>query len=338
MSLYCGIDLHSTSSYVSVQDERDRVVLGKKVPNRLEVFLKELEPYRDELVGVVVESTFNWYWLVDGLMDAGYKLHLAHPAGLEQYTGLKYTDDRHDARWLGHLLRLGLLAEGYIYPKQQRPVRDLLRKRAHLVRQRTANLLSLQNLWVRNSGELVRGNALVKLEHNAVVDRLGAQELRLAMDATLELLATLDKLIARLEKAVLAKGKLERNYQLLQSIPGVGKILGLTIVYETGDIRRFPAVGNYASYCRCVDSRRISHGKKKGEGNKRNGNRYLSWAFIEAANYIVRYEPRASRFLERKIAKKNRALAIRALASKLARATYFMLRDQKRFETDRLFV
>jgi transposase len=323
---------------VSVQDERDRMVLGKKVPNRLEVVLKELEPYREELVGVVVESTFNWYWLVDGLMDAGYRLHLAHPAGNEQYTGLKYTDDRHDARWLGHLLRLGLLAEGHIYPKQQRLVRDLLRKRAHLVRQRTANLLSLQNLWVRNSGELVRGNAVVRLEQNAVLDRLGSQELRLAMDATLELLATLNKLIARLEKAVLAKGKLERDYQLLQSIPGVGKILGLTIVYETGDIRRFHAAGNYASYCRCVDSRRISHGKKKGEGNKRNGNRYLSWAFIEAANYIVRYEPRARRFLERKIAKKNRALAIRALASKLARATYFMLRDQKRFETDRLFV
>jgi transposase len=337
LTLYCGIDLHSTSSYVSVQDERDRVVLGKKLPNRLEVFLKELEPYREELSGVVVESTFNWYWLVDGLMDAGYRLHLAHPAGIEQYTGLKYTDDRHDARWLGHLLRLGLLAEGHIYPKQQRPVRDLLRKRAHLVRQRTANLLSLQNLWVRNSGELVRGNALVRMERSAVLDRLGSCELRLAIEATLEVLAMLTQQIERLEKAVLAKGRREPNYQLLQSIPGVGKILGLTVVYETGDIRRFPAVGNYASYCRCVDSRRISAGKKKGTGNKRNGNRYLSWAFIEAANYIVRFEPRALRFLERKIAKKNRALAIRALAGKLARATYYMLRDQKRFDTDRLF-
>jgi len=337
MGLYCGIDLHSTSSYLSVQDARDQVVEGKKLPNRLDVVLAALEPYRDELVGIAVESTFNWYWLVDGLMEASYPVHLAHPAGMAQYTGLKYTDDRHDARWLGHLLRLGLLAEGYIYPKQKRAVRDLLRKRAHLVRQRTANLLSLQNLWARNSGELVRGNALVLLGRSVQLEALESKELRLAMEVTLAVLAALNEQIDRLEKAVFARGKLEPDYQLLQSIPGVGKILGLTIVYETSDIRRFRKAGNYASYCRCVDSRRLSHGKKKGEGNKRNGNRYLSWAFIEAANFIVRYEPRARRFLERKIAKKNRSLAIRALAGKLARATYFMLRDQKRFETDRLF-
>ncbi len=182
MALYCGIDLHSTSCYVSVQDERDEVVVGKNLPNRLEVVLRELEPYRDELVGLVVESTFNWYWLVDGLMEAGYRVHLAHPAGIEQYTGLKYTDDRHDARWLAHLQRLGLLAEGHIYPKEKRAVRDLLRKRAHLVRQRTANLLSLQNLWVRHSGELVRGNALVRLGCNVTLDQLESRELRLAME------------------------------------------------------------------------------------------------------------------------------------------------------------
>lgn len=337
MALYCGIDLHSTSSYLSVQDERDAVVVGKKLPNRLEVVLGELETYRDELVGIAVESTFNWYWLVDGLMEAGHRVHLAHPAGMEQYTGLKYTDDRHDARWLGHLLRLGLLAEGYIYPKQKRAVRDLLRKRAHLVRQRTANLLSLQNLWVRNTGELVRGNALVRLGREVKLDQLASRERRLAIEVTLVVLAALNEQIDRLEKAVLAHGKLEPDYQLLQSIPGVGEILGLTIAYETSDIRRFPKAGNYASYCRCVDSRRLSAGKKKGEGNRRNGNRYLSWAFIEAANFIGRYEPRAQRFLDRKIAKTNRALAIRALAGKLARATYFMLRDQQHFDADRLF-
>ncbi len=121
------------------------------------------------------------------------------------------------------------------------------------------------------------------------------------------------------------------------SVAGVGEILALTVMYETGDIRRFPAVGNYASYCRCVDSRRLSHGKKKGEGNKRNGNRYLSWAFVEAANFAVRFEPQARRFFERKRAKKNRALAIRALANKLARASYFVMRDQKPFNPALLF-
>lgn len=337
MPLYCGIDLHSTSSYLVILDAKDQVVRQRKLPNRLEVFLEELEPFREELVGVAVESTFNWYWLVDGLMEADHRLHLVNTAAVKQYEGLKYTDDRHDARWLAHLMRLGILPTGFIYPKQERPVRDLLRKRGHLVRQRTANLLSLQNLWVRNTGDLVRGNALKKLTSAELDERIADPELRLAMASTLAVIDTLNAQIHRLEKVVRKHGKLKPQYRLLKSIAGVGETLALTIMYETGDIARFPAAGNYASYCRCVDSRRLSHGKKKGEGNKRNGNRYLSWAFVEAANFAVRFEPLAKRFFERKRAKKNRALAIRALANKLARASYFMMRDQKPFDPALLF-
>ncbi len=337
MPLYCGIDLHSTSSYLVILDEQDRVVRERKLPNRLEVFLAELEPHQAELSGIAVESTFNWYWLVDGLMEAEYRLHLVNTAAVQQYEGLKYTDDRHDARWLAHLLRLGILPTGFIYPKAERPVRDLLRKRGHLVRQRTANLLSLQNLWVRNTGEMLRGNALKKLTAADLEQRIAQPELRLAMASTLVVLGTLNEQIHRLEKVVGDQAKLKPRYRHLLSVAGVGKILALTILYETGDIERFPAVGNYASYCRCVDSRRLSHGKKKGEGNRRNGNRYLSWAFVEAANFAVRFEPLAQRFFERKRAKKNRALAIRALANKLARASYFVMRDQKPFDPGLLF-
>jgi transposase len=337
MPLYCGIDLHSTSSYLLILDEKDRVVRGRKLPNRLEVFVGELEPYGEEVSGIAVESTFNWYWLVDGLMEAGYRVHLVNTAAVKQYEGLKYADDRHDARWLAHLLRLGILPTGFIYPKEERPVRDLLRKRGHLVRQRTANLLSLQNLWIRNTGELVRGNALKKLTSRDLAERIDNPELRMAMASTLAVIDTLNTQIDRLEKVIRRHAKRKSDYRLLLSVSGVGEILALTILYETGDIRRFPAVGNYASYCRCVDSRRLSHGKKKGEGNRRNGNRYLSWAFVEAANFAVRFEPRARRFFERKRAKKNRALAIRALANKLARASYFVMRDQKPFKPALLF-
>ena len=161
--------------------------------------------------------------------------------------------------------------------------------------------------------------------------------LALAIESTMAVIETLDQQIAKVEKAVLKQGHLKEGYEILTSIPGVGKTLGLTILYETGDVSRFPAVGNYASYCRCVDSKRLSDGKKKGEGNRRNGNRYLSWAFTEAANFAVRYEPRARRFFERKRAKKNRALGIRALANKLARASYFMMRDRTLFDPDLLF-
>ena len=152
MSLYGGIDLHANNSVVVILNEQDEVLYRKRLPNALSTILGQLAPYQTALQGLVVESTYNWYWLVDGLMEAGYRVHLANPAAMQQYSGLKYTDDHSDARWLAHLLRLGVLPEGYIYPKAERAVRDLLRKRAHLVRQHTANVLSVQNILVRNTG------------------------------------------------------------------------------------------------------------------------------------------------------------------------------------------
>src|SRR5215831_16412435 len=152
MPLYGGIDLHANNSVVVLINEQDEVIYQKRLPNDLSTILEQLAPYHAELKGLVVESTYNWYWLVDGLMEASYRVHLANPAAIQQYNGLKYTDDRSDARWLAHLLRLGVLPEGYIYPKAERAVRDLLRKRAHLVRQHTANILSVQNILARNIG------------------------------------------------------------------------------------------------------------------------------------------------------------------------------------------
>ncbi len=142
MSLYAGIDLHSNNSHIGIIDESDRRLYKKKLGNNLDQILLALDPYKKDLVGVVVESTFNWYWLVDGLMENGYKLQLANPSAIKQYEGLKYTDDTYDSFWLAHMLRLGILPEGYIYLKEARPMRDLLRKRAQLVRHRTSHILS----------------------------------------------------------------------------------------------------------------------------------------------------------------------------------------------------
>jgi transposase len=337
MPLYCGIDLHSTNSYVTVTDEQDQVVLGKRLPNRLEVILHELEPVREELTGVAVESTFNWYWLVDGLMDAGFQVHLVNTFAAQQYAGLKYSDDRSNARWLAHLLRLGVLPESYICPREDRAVRDLLRQRCRLVRQRTANRLSLQNLIVRHTGRLIKGNALKKLAPDKLCETTDDEHLILALDTTYEVIEALEPQIERLEKAILAQGKLRPEFRILESIPGVGQTLALTIIYETGEIRRFRRVGQYASYCRCVRSERLSNGKRKGEGQRKNGNTYLSWAFHEAAHFAVRFQPEAKRFYERKRARTNSIVAIRALAHKLARATYFMLRDQRTYDPAMLF-
>src|ERR1051326_266322 len=164
MRLYGAIDLHSNNSFAVVLDEKDHVVYQKRCPNDLAVILRELSPSKSRIQGIAVESTFNWYWLVDGLMEAGYKVHLVNTTAVQQYNGLKYTDDEHDARWLAHLLRLGILPEGYIYPKEERAVRDLLRKRTQLVRQRTTQILSIQNLISRNTGQSLRGDTIKQLD------------------------------------------------------------------------------------------------------------------------------------------------------------------------------
>jgi len=152
MKTYAAIDLHSNNGVLIVTDETDRVLRQKKLANKLELFVAELEPFRATLQGVAVESTFNWYWLVDGLLKHGFTVKLVNTAAIQQYEGLKYTDDPYDARWLAHMMRLGILATGYIYPREERAVRDLLRKRSSLVQQRTANILSVQNLEQRNRG------------------------------------------------------------------------------------------------------------------------------------------------------------------------------------------
>ena len=142
MRLYTGIDLHSSNSYLAIIDENGKRVFKKKLPNDLEQIISALGLYKDAVIGIVIESTYNWYWLVDGLIAEGYKVHLANPTEIKKYKGLKYSDDRHDAFWLAEMLRLGILPEGYIYPKEDRSIRDLLRKRSHLVKLRKVRLSS----------------------------------------------------------------------------------------------------------------------------------------------------------------------------------------------------
>ena len=336
--LYGGIDLHANNSVVVVLDEQDQVRYHKRLPNELEKILHGLMPFRAQLQGLVVESTYNWYWLVDGLMEAGYHVHLANPAAMQQYAGLKYTNDDTDARWLAHLLRLGLLPTGYIYPKEERAVRDLLRKRSQLVRQKTANLLSIQNLLTRNTGQALRGNQIKQLTPATVSELVPFPEQALALQVTIAVMRHLAEHITLIERAVYARVKLRPTFQSLLTVPGIGHTLALTIMLETGEIGRFPTVGQFASYCRCVGSTKLSNGKRKGQGNTKNGNKYLAWAFVEAAHFAMRYEPQIRQFYQRKHAKTNVFVALKAVAHKLARACYYMMRDAVPFDVTRAFV
>lgn len=337
MKLYGGIDLHANNSVVAILDEQDHKVYQKRLRNDLTEILPQLAPYQGELEGLVVESTYNWYWLVDGLMEAGYRVHLANTTAIQQYSGLKYTDDHTDARWLAHMLRIGVLKEGYIYPKAERPVRDLLRKRSQLVRQKTANLLSIQNLVTRNTGTGLSGNRIKQLTLDEVTVLLPNAELALAVQSNLAVMQCLEEQIRQIERVVTRQVKLKPAFQPLLTVSGIGQTLGLTIMLETGEIGRFASVGHFASYCRCVASKRVSNGKRKGQGNTKNGNKYLAWAFVEAAHFAIRFNPQIRRFYQRKQAKTKEIVALKAVAHKLARACYYILRDQVPFDVNKAF-
>ncbi len=337
MELYAGIDLHSTSNYLGIIDEEDKRVFKKKLPNDLNTILQVLELFKENLSGVAVESTFNWYWLIDKLMDNDYKMHLANPSAFQQYKGLKHTDDKWDSFWLAHMLRLGILPEGYIYSKEDRPIRDLLRRRVMLVQHRTAHLLSLQSMISRNIGIHISGNQIKKLKEVDAKELFDDPYLVMAAQNSISVMGFLTERIMVIEKAITSKIKVRDEFEALQTIPGVGKILTLTIMLEVGDINRFPKVGDYSSYCRCVKSGRFSDVKKKGKGNQKNGNKFLAWAYIETANFARRYCPYAKKFYQRKEAKTNRLVAIKALSNKMARASYYIMRDQVEYDPGKLF-
>lgn len=337
MNKYSGIDLHANNCVVVVSDEEDRICCEKRVPNDLTKVIALLEPFRNELVAVAVESTFNWYWLVDGLRAASFEVKLVNTAAIVQYEGLKYSGDEHDARHLAHLLRLKLLRLGYAFEPEWRAVRDLARKRLQLVRTRTTHVLALETIFARQTGGRISGEAAKALDIEDVARFGWPEDVMLAAQLNVLAIQAMERGIGIVERRLHERVKLTRDYAVLKTVPGVGEILSTVIMLETGPIERFTSAGNYASYARCVGSGRFSNGKKKGEGNRKNGNTYLAWAFVEAAHFAMRYNDAAKRFYERKRARTNTALATKALAHKLARACYHMLKGQVPFDEKRCF-
>jgi transposase len=338
MKLYAAFDLHSSNSYLAVLNAEGKRQVEKKLSNDREAIVKALNPYRKSISGIAVESTYNWYWLVDLLMAKGYEVHLANPAAIQKYRGLKHADDRHDANWLAEMLRLGILPEGYIYPKEERALRDLLRKRGHLVRLRTSLIISLQHIVTRNCGILVNVNDVKRLKEDRISPLLvDNDDILMAGAVSKETIDYMTRKIKSIERSVEGKIELSSSYEQLLSIPGIGKIIAVTIMLETGPISRFQKVGNYVSYCRKVSSTWTSNGKAKGKGNERNGNKYLAWAYSEASELARRYDPQVRAYYQRKAQRTNRMVAHQALAHKLARAAYYIMRDNVPFMAEKLF-
>jgi len=234
-------------------------------------------------------------------------------------------------------MRLGILPTGYIYPREQRAVRDLLRKRGQLVRQRSTQILSMGNLVARNLGCHASGNEIKRWQSEHIEAMALLDEQREALKANLAVMQCLDQQVKVLERSILAKARLREDYKALKTVSGIGEVLALTIALETGDIGRFEGPGNFASYVRAVDSRRESNGKKKGEGNAKCGNKHLAWAFIEAAHFAVRHDAAIKRWYQKKCACALAVVAIKAVAHKLARACYHVMKDGKPFDVSRAF-
>ena len=247
MKVYAGLDLYATNTYVAMIDAENKVLYKHRHSNDVPSILSALDPFKEDIQGVVVESTFNWYWLVDALTDHGYRVHLANVSAIKQYEGLKQIDDRRSSLWLANLLRLNILPTGYIYPKEERPTRDLLRKRLQLVRHRTSHVLSVKNILARNLGIRMKSYDIKRLRASEVSTLFADVEMRLAIMSSVGLIQHFQEEIDRIEQVIIKKFKVKEEFKKLLTVPGIGEILGLTIMLEVGHIDRFPTVGDYSS-------------------------------------------------------------------------------------------
>ena len=334
---YAGIDLHARNLYACVLDGEGKTLVHRKAPTEREAFLRLVEPYRDDLA-VACECLFCWYWLADLCAEQKLTFVLGHAYYMKAVHGGKSKNDRIDSYKIAVLLRGGMLPMAYVYPRQMRATRDLLRRRLHFVRKRAELLAHIQNTRTQyNLPPFEDGPICHARNRNALLEHFGDDlEVQMSMAADLALLDTYDTTIHEMELLVEECVRIDDlvAFSLLQTIPGIGKILALTMYYEIHDIRRFPKAGNFLSYCRLVPGHHESNGKIKNSGGRKMGNANLRWAFSEAAVLFLRHHPAPS--LRRRLEKKHgRKKALSVLAAKLGRAVYFMLKRRAAFDSER---
>ncbi len=334
--LYAGADLHGNNVFLSVIDQNGKNIFRKRVKANLAAVNDALAPYWDRIDALGVESTYNWYWLVDGLQEQGRNVKLGNPAKMRQYEGIKATNDLTDADWLAEQLRLGIFPECYVYPKDLRPVRDALRRRQLFVRQRIQSHLCLHGLLERHGLQPPAKKEVSAWIKGGCASTGAEPWLQRQLGDLLKSEEFSDQLAKGMERAVLGMVKPTEQFQRAQTLPGIGTALGMLIVLESGDFKRFPSAGDYASYCRTVKSERTSNNKKKGENNGKNGNKYLAWAYIEAATFAARFSPRIQSWHERKKHKSGAVKAKKALACKLAKAMWHVM-NGKEYDEKMLF-
>lgn len=320
-----------------VIDQEGRKVAEKRLRNYMETILDFLSPYQHSLK-VAVESTLNWYWLVDGLQEQGITVSLAHTLYLKAIAYAKVKTDKVDAYTLAQLIRLNMLPEAYIYPKETRPARDLLRRRMYLVNLRSSQLHSMGLLMLKKNIHGYDRNRLKKVSLAQLKEMFPNPDHFLSVSGNIRIIKSLDLEIKEIEKQILSKTRETEAMKLIKTIPGVGDILAMSILYETGDINRFPSAQSFCSYCRLIPGTSQSDRTVRQGRNKKQGNKYLKWAFSEAAYYAIRYYPRIESFYARKVHQRGvRSIARAIVAHKLGIATYHVLKKGVKFEIDMIF-
>jgi transposase len=339
MRLYAGIDLHARNSVICVIDDKGQVKVKETVTNDLPTILTVLDKSGGR-PSVAIEATLNWYWLVDGLQEAGYKVKLAHTMGLHMITGAKVKTDQRDAFSLAKLLRLDAIPEAYIYPKERRPVRDLLRRRTRMVRLRAEAYRAIKRTF-QQYGIPYGEESIQRADKREVLRWVAHPGIRASLEVEFERIRIYTSELNRVEKYILSTVKEEPIFEHLQTIPGVGKILALTIYYEVGEIARFGSTKQFCSYARVVPGIAQSGSTiRRGRGSKQ-GNPHLKWAFNQAAGISIRYYGQVRKFRQRHLARRRskarRLISLSIVAHKLAIGAYHVLRDQEPFNEELMF-
>jgi transposase len=330
---YCGIDLHARSMYVCILDQAGEVVLHQNLPAAPGPFLEAIAPYREDIV-VAVECIFTWYWLADLCRSEKIPFVLGHALYMKAIHGGKAKNDKIDSRKIAGLLRGGMLPQAYVYPREMRATRDLLRRRTYLVRRRSDLLAHIQNTNSQcNLAEFGRKIA-IQTHRQGVAEQFADPCTRRSIEIDLELIDHLDNVIWGLESFILRTAHQHdpNSVHLLRTTPGIGKVLSLVIFYEIQDIHRFPRVQDFASYARLVKCPKESAGKRTGTSGRKIGNVHLKWAFSEAAVLFLRCNPEGLKYKKRLEKKHGKAKALSIIAHKLGRAVYFMLERRQAFE------
>ncbi len=333
---YCGIDLHAKAMYVCILDQSGTKLVHKNLPTTPEAFLRTVAPYREDLV-VAVECIFTWYWLADLCEREGIAFVLGHALYMKAIHGGKAKNDKIDAHKIAVLLRGGMVPQAYVYPAERRAPRDLLRRRCHLVRKRAELLAHIQNTNSQYNLPEIGKKLAYKANREGVEDHFPDPSVRKTVEVDVSLIDHYDKVLGEVELYITRSAKAHdvQTFARLQSVPGIGKILALVILYEIQDIARFPRVQDFVSYCRLVKCAKESNGKRLGTSGKKIGNVHLRWAFAEAAILFLRQNHLGKEYFAKLEHKHGKAKALTVLGHKLARAVYYMLTRGQPFDLQR---